>query len=52
MASDAAYRILRDLGAKLDPDLVREFEPVTQLQALPAMAAASESMIPKSLPGA
>jgi putative nucleotidyltransferase with HDIG domain len=38
MPGVAAYRTLRDMGARLDPDLVREFEPVTQLQ--PAMAAA------------
>lgn len=40
MPGRAAYRVLRDMGARLDPDLVREFEPVTQLQPVPAMEAA------------
>jgi putative nucleotidyltransferase with HDIG domain len=38
MPNAAAYRILRDMGAKLDPDLVRVFEPITQLQLQPAAA--------------
>jgi putative nucleotidyltransferase with HDIG domain len=31
MSGDAAYKILQDMGAKLDPDLVREFAPISRV---------------------
>jgi len=31
MSGEAAYQILRDMGPKLDQDLVRAFKPVSQL---------------------
>jgi putative nucleotidyltransferase with HDIG domain len=37
MTGAAAFRILRDMGPKLDPDLVREFEPVTRMQLQPVL---------------
>jgi putative nucleotidyltransferase with HDIG domain len=38
MSPSAAYRVLCDMGSKLDPDLVRVFDPVTKLQLQPALA--------------
>jgi putative nucleotidyltransferase with HDIG domain len=32
MSGEAAYRILQDMGPKLDKDLVREFQPISQAQ--------------------
>jgi HD-GYP domain-containing protein (c-di-GMP phosphodiesterase class II) len=29
MSGEAAYRVLMDMGSKLDPDLVREFQPIS-----------------------
>jgi putative nucleotidyltransferase with HDIG domain len=33
MPGEQAYRILEDMGAKLDKDLVREFRPISRLKA-------------------
>lgn len=35
MSADAAYQILRDMGPKLDQDLVRAFKPVSELGMRP-----------------
>ena len=29
MSGEAAYKILKDMSTKLDPDLVREFQPIS-----------------------
>jgi HD-GYP domain-containing protein (c-di-GMP phosphodiesterase class II) len=32
MSGEAAYQILKDMGPKLDRDLVREFQPISRAQ--------------------
>jgi HD-GYP domain-containing protein (c-di-GMP phosphodiesterase class II) len=34
MSGEAAYQILKDMGPKLDPDLVRAFRPISRAQFL------------------
>jgi len=33
MTCEAAYQVLKDMGSKLDTDLVREFQPISRMQA-------------------
>ena len=41
MAADAAYRILLDMGPKLDPALVRAFQPIVETVRRDQSAAAA-----------
>ena len=34
MSGNAAYKILKDMGPKLDRDILREFEPISKIQFL------------------